>query len=107
MKVGLVHLFIQHTSASLLITENADPDVRRDVEMWLSREVKDGDPEFTHTMEGPDDMSAHLRTILTETQLTVPVRNGTLALGTWQGIFVYEHRASGHVRKVVVTVSGE
>lgn len=102
---GLCHLFIQHTSASLLITENADPDVLLDLETWLSAAVSDGDPRFRHQAEGPDDMPAHLRTILTETSLTIPIQGGRLALGTWQGIFVWEHRANPHPRRVLVSVT--
>lgn len=102
---GLCQLFIRHTSASLLITENADPDVLRDLETWISAIVEDGDPRFRHTAEGPDDMSAHVRTMLTETSLTVPVDDGRLALGTWQGVFVWEHRTNPHARKVLVSVT--
>ncbi|MDT8437438.1 MAG: secondary thiamine-phosphate synthase enzyme YjbQ [Wenzhouxiangellaceae bacterium] len=101
---GLCHLFIQHTSASLLITENADPDVLTDLETWISELAADGDRRFRHTAEGPDDMSAHVRTLLTETALAIPVSAGKLALGTWQGIFVWEHRANPHARRVVVSV---
>ncbi|HMA98361.1 MAG TPA: secondary thiamine-phosphate synthase enzyme YjbQ [Wenzhouxiangella sp.] len=102
---GLCHLFIQHTSASLLITENADPDVLLDLETWLSSIVADGDPRFRHRAEGPDDMAAHVRTILTETSLTIPVQNGRLGLGTWQGIFIWEHRANPHQRRLLVSVT--
>lgn len=104
---GICTVFIQHTSASLIITENADPDVRRDLETWMSDAVRDGDSKFVHTAEGDDDMSAHIRTILTDTTLTVPVRNGKLALGTWQGVYVWEHRAAAHERKLIVTTLGE
>lgn len=104
---GLCHLFIQHTSASLLLTENADPDVRRDLETFVSRLVPDGDPAWRHDAEGPDDMAAHVRTMLTESSLTVPVRDGQLALGTWQGIYVWEHRHAAHRRRVIVTVQGQ
>lgn len=103
---GLCHLFVQHTSASLIICENADPDVRRDLEAWLSRAVPDGDPLFVHTAEGPDDMPAHVRATLTATSLTVPVEGGRLQLGTWQGIFLYEHRSHPHRRRVTGTVVG-
>jgi len=103
---GLCNIFIQHTSASLLLTENADPDVRRDLETFLGRLVPDGDPAYRHDAEGPDDMAAHIRTMLTESSLTVPIRDGTLALGTWQGIFVWEHRHAAHRRQVIVTVQG-
>jgi secondary thiamine-phosphate synthase enzyme len=103
---GLCHLFLQHTSASLLINENADPDVLTDLETFISDLVPDGDSRFIHTAEGPDDMPAHVRTMLTQTSLTVPVSNGHLALGTWQGIFLWEHRHRPHHRKIVVTLSG-
>ncbi|WP_294949264.1 secondary thiamine-phosphate synthase enzyme YjbQ [Sulfurivirga sp.] len=104
---GLCHLFIQHTSASLIITENADPSVRRDIEYWMRKNVLDGDPNYEHNYEGDDDMSGHIRTLLTETSLMVPVTSGRLNLGTWQGIFLYEHRTGRFRRKVVVTVQGE
>ena len=103
---GLCHLFIRHTSASLLVTENADPDVRRDLERFISRLAPDGDPAYAHSMEGPDDMPAHIRSVLTATELTVPVREGRLALGTWQGIYLWEHRTRPHHRRVDVTVIG-
>jgi len=101
---GLCHLFIQHTSASLLITENADPDVHRDLETWMNSAVIDGDPRFRHDAEGPDDMSAHIRSVLTQTSLSVPVTENRLALGTWQGIYLWEHRSHPHRRKVLLTV---
>ena len=104
IETGLCHLFLQHTSAGLMIMENADPDVLRDIELWLSTHVLDGDPRYAHTDEGPDDMSAHIRTLLTETSLWVPVEHGRLALGTWQGLYLFEHRTSPHRRRVVVTV---
>ena len=104
---GLVHIFIHHTSASLIICENADPSVRTDLEAYMSRSVPDGDPLFRHTQEGPDDMSAHVRSILTQTALTVPVTHAALALGTWQGIYLWEHRHGSHTRTVTVTVQGE
>jgi secondary thiamine-phosphate synthase enzyme len=107
IKTGICTVFIQHTSASLLITENADPDVRVDLETWMKDAVRDGHAKFVHDAEGPDDMSAHVRTVLTDTTITVPLRNGKLALGTWQGIYVWEHRTSPHERKLVVTVLGE
>jgi secondary thiamine-phosphate synthase enzyme len=103
---GLCHVFIGHTSASLLICENADPDVRRDLETFMADLAPDGDPRFVHTAEGADDMSAHLRSILTQTDLTIPVRDGRLALGTWQGVYLYEHRLRPHRRRVLVTVQG-
>lgn len=103
---GLCHLFIQHTSASLLINENADPAVLTDLETFISGLVIDGDRRFTHTAEGPDDMPAHIRSALTQTNLTVPIANARLALGTWQGIYLWEHRYEAHVRKVVVSAHG-
>jgi len=101
---GLCHLFLQHTSASLILCENADPDVRRDLETFMADIVPDGYARFVHTMEGPDDMPAHVRSILTNAELTIPVRDARLALGTWQGIYVWEHRHASHTRKVVVSV---
>lgn len=106
VKTGLCHLFIQHTSASLIVCENADPAVRRDLDAWFERLVPDGDPLFDHTAEGVDDMPAHIRSILTQSSLTIPVSNGRSGLGTWQGIFVYEHRLAPHRRSVIVTVQG-
>ena len=104
---GLCHIFIQHTSASLMLCENADPAVMVDLETFMQRQVPDGDPMFTHTDEGPDDMSAHVRSILTQSDLNVPVREGRCALGTWQGIYMWEHRLAPHVRKVTLTINGE
>lgn len=104
---GLCHLFAQHTSASLIISENADPTVRRDLEAWMARAVPDGDRLFQHQDEGPDDMPAHVRTVLTKSELTIPVGQRSLLLGTWQGIYLWEHRSAGHRRSVVVTVWGE
>lgn len=104
---GLLTLFIRHTSASLLIQENADPEVRTDLERFLARLVPDGDALFEHTAEGPDDMPAHVRTALTQTHLAVPVLDGALALGTWQGIYAYEHRRRGHRREIVLHLLGE
>ncbi len=101
---GLVHLFLQHTSASLLIQENADPAVLRDLETWFAGAVKDGDPRFVHTDEGDDDMSAHVRTALTSVSLTIPCRDGRLMLGTWQGIYLWEHRYGAKQRRIVVTL---
>jgi secondary thiamine-phosphate synthase enzyme len=101
---GLCHVFVHHTSASLIICENADPGVRRDLEAFFGRLVKDGDPLFLHDQEGPDDMPSHVRAVLTETSLNVPVRDGKLALGTWQGIYLWEHRHSAHRRRITVTV---
>lgn len=102
---GLVTLFLRHTSASLLIQENADPSARRDLEAWLSRLVPEDDPLYTHTQEGPDDMPAHIRTMLTATQLSIPLLDGRLALGTWQGIWLWEHRRAGGDRELVVHLS--
>src|SRR6266851_571506 len=99
-KSGLLTLHIRHTSASLLIQENADPDVRRDLESFFARLVKDGDPLFVHTAEGEDDMPAHVRTALTAVNLSIPISRGRLALGTWQGIYLWEHRKSPHSRAV-------
>ena len=99
---GLCTVFIRHTSASLTIQENADPSARRDLEAWLNRLVPERDQLFTHTAEGPDDMPSHIKSILTDVSLSIPVVNGDLVLGTWQGIYVWEHRRNGHVRQVVV-----
>ena len=107
VSTGICHVFIRHTSASLMISENADPAVMRDLEAFMSRQVPDGDPMFTHTAEGPDDMPSHVRSVLTQTDLQVPVSNGHCALGTWQGIFLWEHRFAPHQRKVILTISGE
>ena len=104
---GWVTLFIRHTSASQVIQENADPDVRGDLERFFARLVGDGDPLFVHRSEGPDDMPAHVRAALTATQLLVPVSDGRLTLGTWQGIYLWEHRLHGHVREIVVQIVGE
>lgn len=104
---GLCHVFVHHTSASLLLTENADPDVRRDLEAFFARLVPDGDPLYEHTAEGDDDMPAHVRTVLTRTSEHIPVVDGRLALGTWQAIYVWEHRAVAHARRLVVSVMGE
>lgn len=104
---GLCHVFQHHTSASLTITENADLDVRADLETVLARLAPDGDPEYRHDLEGPDDMAAHIRCVLTGAGLTVPVREGRCLLGTWQGIFLWEHRYAGFRRKVTVTIQGE
>ncbi len=99
---GLCTLFVQHTSASLLIQENADPSARHDLENWLNRLVKEGDSLYTHTLEGADDMPAHIKSALTNTSLTIPVVGGKLALGTWQGIYLWEHRRHGGRRSVVM-----
>jgi secondary thiamine-phosphate synthase enzyme len=103
---GMCNVFICHTSASLMICENADPAVVRDLEAFMSRLVPDGDPIFTHTAEGPDDMPAHVRSVLTHTELNIPVREGRCALGTWQGVYLWEHRYRPHRRRLIVTVSG-
>lgn len=105
-KDGLLTLFIQHTSASLLIQENADDTVRGDLERFFSKLVKDGDPMFQHDAEGPDDMPSHVRAALTQTQVAVPVRGGRMQLGTWQGLYLYEHRTSPHRRKVLLHYLG-
>jgi len=102
---GLCTVFVQHTSASLVIQENADPCARRDLEAWLGRLVPEGDSLYTHTAEGPDDMPAHVKSALTATSLGVPVASGRLALGTWQGIYLWEHRHRGGARRVLVHVS--
>jgi len=101
---GLCTIMIQHTSASLTIQENADPSARRDLESWLNRLVSEDDPHFTHTLEGPDDMPSHIKAALTQTTLSIPIHNGRLALGTWQGIYVWEHRRRGSTRRCVVHV---
>ena len=103
---ALCNVFIAHTSASLIICENADPDVRTDLETFMSELVRDGDPRFLHRAEGPDDMAAHLRSILTCSSVSIPVSGGRLALGTWQGLYLYEHRAAHHHRRVTVSVVG-
>lgn len=107
LRIGLCHLFLRHTSASLCITENADPEVLRDHERFAQRLAPDGDRLFQHDEEGPDDMPAHVRNLFAGYELTVPTRDGKLALGTWQGIFLWEHRIAGHRREVVVTLNGE
>jgi secondary thiamine-phosphate synthase enzyme len=107
ISVGSCHVFVRHTSASLMLCENADPAVQHDLENFMQKTVPDGDPMFTHTDEGPDDMSAHVRSILTTSDLSVPVTNGRCTLGTWQGIYLWEHRFAPHQRKVIITISGE
>lgn len=102
LREGLCTVFIRHTSASLIIQENADPHARRDLEAWLNRLVPQGDALYTHTLEGPDDMPAHIKAILTATSLSVPIVGGRLALGTWQGLYVWEHRHAPGRREVVV-----
>lgn len=101
---GLCVVFIRHTSASLIIQENADPSARRDLEQWLNRLVPENDPQFEHTSEGPDDMPAHVKSALTATSIAIPIVEGRLALGTWQGIYLWEHRHRGGSRRVVVHV---
>jgi secondary thiamine-phosphate synthase enzyme len=101
---GLCHLFVHHTSASLIVCENADRTVRRDLEQFAAKLVPDGDPSYCHDSEGPDDMAAHIRSILTLTSLTIPVEGGQCDLGTWQGVFLWEHRTSPHRRRITVTV---
>lgn len=103
---GLCHVFLRHTSASLMLCENADPAVLLDLEKFMSRLVPDGDPMFSHTAEGPDDMPAHVRSVLTHNDLTVPIRNSKLDLGTWQGIYLWEHRFAAHRRSITLTLSG-
>jgi secondary thiamine-phosphate synthase enzyme len=103
---GLCHVFVHHTSASLIITENADSNVRRDLENYIAKLVIDGDPAYLHDQEGPDDMAAHIRSVLTQSEITIPVRAGRLALGTWQGLFLWEHRYRGHRRNITVTLTG-
>ena len=106
-ETGLVTVHLRHTSASLLIQENADPDVRRDLEAFFSRLVPDGDALYVHTMEGDDDMPAHVRSALTAVNLSIPVKNGQMTLGTWQGIYLWEHRRASHNRSVAVHFIGE
>jgi secondary thiamine-phosphate synthase enzyme len=106
VQTGIASIFTAHTSCSLLLGENADPAVREDLERWFARAVPDGDAIFRHNAEGPDDMPAHVRSILTGVSLTVPVHGGKLLLGTWQGIYLWEHRIDPHQRKVTVTVLG-
>jgi len=103
---GVCVLFVQHTSASLVIQENADPSARRDLEDWMARSVPEEQPEFTHTMEGPDDMPSHIRSMLTDVSLSIPVVDGRMVLGTWQGIFLFEHRSAAHDRRIVVQIAG-
>lgn len=107
LSTGLLSLYIQHTSASLMINENYDSEVLVDMERFFARLVPDGDPLFIHTAEGPDDMPAHIRTALTQTSLSIPFINGQVALGQWQGIFLYEHRLASHTRKVLLHLIGE
>jgi len=103
---GLCHLFIHHTGASLIITENADSAVRRDLENFIAKLVVDGDPAYLHDQEGPDDMAAYIRSVLTQSEVTIPIRAGRLALGTWQGLYLWEHRYRAHRRNITVTLTG-
>lgn len=107
VRTGLAVVFSTHTSASLVIQENADPAVRRDLAAWFARLAPDGDPRYEHDDEGPDDMSAHLKSAITRTSESIPIVEGRLALGTWQGLFLVEHRTAPHVRRLVVHVTGE
>ena len=107
VREGLATVWIHHTSASLIVCENADPSVRRDLEAFVARLVPDGDRLFSHTAEGDDDMPAHVRTVLTQTSIGIPIADGKLALGTWQGLYLWEHRTSPHERRLTVTIIGE
>jgi secondary thiamine-phosphate synthase enzyme len=107
MTTGLLTVFIRHTSSSLVIQENADPDVLTDLNAFLNRVVPDGDPQYRHSAEGDDDMPAHIRSALTQTQISIPLVNGRLALGTWQDIYLFEHRTAPHRRQVVLHLLGE
>ena len=102
---GLCTLFVRHTSASLLVQENADPTAKRDLERWLNRLVPEGDPFYLHDAEGPDDMPAHIKAALTQTSVAIPVRNGELALGTWQGVYLWEHRRRGGERELLLHIA--
>ena len=107
IKSGICHIFIQHTSASLILCENADKTVREDLEAYMANLVKDGDSMYKHKDEGPDDMAAHIRTILTQSSLSIPIQKGKCDLGIWQGVFLWEHRTHPHKRDVAVTILGE
>jgi secondary thiamine-phosphate synthase enzyme len=107
IRKGVCSVFLQHTSASLILCENADSDVRRDLETILARLAPDGDPAYRHDAEGPDDMAAHVRSVLTASNVTIPVAEGRLLLGTWQGLYLWEHRRTPHSRSLIVTVMGE
>lgn len=104
---GLATVWIHHTSASLIVCENADPAVRRDLDTFFARLVRDGDPMFSHDDEGPDDMPAHVRSVLTQTSIGIPIANSALVLGTWQGLYLWEHRSHAHERRVTVTILGD
>lgn len=107
IKQGVCQVFLRHTSASLIFCENADPVVREDLERFMARLVKDGDPLFLHTDEGPDDMPSHIRTILTQNSLSIPIEQAKLSLGTWQGVYLWEHRKNGHKRQFVISLWGD
>ena len=107
IKIGICNIFLQHTSASLILCENADPTVRVDLENFMQRQVMDGDPNYQHDTEGPDDMAAHIRTVLTDNSLTIPITYERLNLGTWQGIYLWEHRYHSHNRRLLITIHGE
>lgn len=107
ISTGIANIFVQHTSASLILCENADPTVRRDLEAFMSRVTPDGDSLYQHTDEEPDDMSAHVRTVLTDSSLSIPFRAGQLLLGTWQGVFLWEHRTQAHNRQIIISLYGE
>ena len=106
VRVGLCHIFIQHTSASIVMTENADSDMRHDMELFFRDLVPDADRRYVHVAEGPDDMSAHVRTILTESSLSLPIGKGKPLLGVWQGVYIWEHRTSAHNRTIIITING-
>ncbi|MEE4376908.1 MAG: secondary thiamine-phosphate synthase enzyme YjbQ [Candidatus Competibacteraceae bacterium] len=105
--IGVAHIFVHHTSASLILCENADPTVREDLETFMARLIPDGAPWFEHVDEGPDDMPAHMRTVLTQSNLTIPISQGRCGLGIWQGVYLWEHRTMDHTRRLTVTVQGE
>ena len=107
VRTGLCNVFLRHTSASLILSENADPAVLTDLETVLAGLAPDGDPRYVHDAEGPDDMAAHIRAVLTSSSIDIPVTDGNLALGTWQGLFLWEHRLAPHTRQVIVTINGE
>ena len=106
VRIGLCHVFVRHTSCSLVIQENADPSARADLEAWIRRLAPEGDPAYTHTAEGPDDMPGHLRAAVTRTSESIPIASGRLGLGTWQGLYLFEHRNRGARRELIVTIQG-
>lgn len=106
LQTGLCHVFVHHTSASLMLCENADPSVREDLERFMARLAPDGDSRYAHDDEGPDDMPAHIRTVITQTGISIPISSGDLALGTWQGLYLWEHRHAPHRRQITVSVWG-